>query len=179
MKLIPCPMSMRLPFLTMLAAPLLVFAAATAEASKLYRWVDENGRVTFQDHPPPTGVVSFEEKALTAPEAATPEQTSPTTVVVYRIDDCEPCDAMENYLTDRGLRVERRDPNKNAEVAKEMVESFGKAEVPIAVVGADVVRGHNEPWLEATLIKAGYMKASEAADNQQAPAENQITTPGT
>lgn len=180
MRPIIFPTSMRRSLPTMLAIPLLLLTAGATDASKLYRWVDENGRVTFQDRPPPTGIVSFDEKALTTPQAAaTPEQANPATVVVYRIDDCEPCDAMEQYLTEKGLRIERRDPDKDAEVAKEMVESFGKAEVPVAVVGTDVVRGHNVPWLEATLIKAGYVEASDASDSQQTPVTDQETAPGT
>ena len=45
-------------------ALLLVALITTAHAVKLYKWVDDDGRVTYQDRPPPRGTGTIEEKNI-------------------------------------------------------------------------------------------------------------------
>jgi hypothetical protein len=64
-----------------LAVPLVVLVLLgmtdSAPGEKLYRWVDKNGKVTYQDHPPPKEASRIEEKELGEPNvvpAATPSE---------------------------------------------------------------------------------------------------------
>jgi hypothetical protein len=43
---------------------LLLCAGGDVRADKLYRWVDKQGKVTYQDHPPPKDAGNVEEKEL-------------------------------------------------------------------------------------------------------------------
>ena len=52
---------MNRPLLVML---LLLTLPAAAVAAKLYKWVDKNGRVTYQETPPPSGSGKVEEKNI-------------------------------------------------------------------------------------------------------------------
>lgn len=55
---------MKLPaFLSMVAFMLLVLTP-NVHAVKLYKWVDDEGRVTYQDRPPPSGAANIEEKNI-------------------------------------------------------------------------------------------------------------------
>ena len=52
---------MNKPLLVML---LLLALPAAAAAAKLYKWVDKDGRVTYQETPPPSGSGKVEEKNI-------------------------------------------------------------------------------------------------------------------
>lgn len=161
----------RLAIKAAIAASLLVVSGAP-QADKLYRWVDEQGNVSFQDHPPPSEVVSFEERSLgsAGTGGVDAEAPPPVPVVVYGIDDCDACADARTYLTAKGIAFTTRDPSQDQAVAKEMVERFGKAEVPIIAVGDEIVRGHSPLWLDSVLAKAGYADTSATeAEESAAP----------
>lgn len=48
----------------LLSVALTLALAAHAYGVKLYKWTDENGRVTYQDHPPPPARGNVEEKDI-------------------------------------------------------------------------------------------------------------------
>ncbi|MFQ5757705.1 MAG: DUF4124 domain-containing protein [Acidiferrobacterales bacterium] len=64
--------------------------ASTVHSVKLYKWVDQAGNVTYQDHPPPSGSSAVEEKNIdpdqntlkfvipTVPENTTPANPDAT-----------------------------------------------------------------------------------------------------
>lgn len=47
-----------------LAGIALMCVSGAVDAEKLYRWVDKQGKVTYQDHPPPKDAGNVEEKVL-------------------------------------------------------------------------------------------------------------------
>jgi hypothetical protein len=58
--------------------------ASTVHSVKLYKWVDQAGNVTYQDHPPPSGSGAVEEKNINPDQNAlkfviptVPENTTP------------------------------------------------------------------------------------------------------
>lgn len=63
---------MRKLTLTLISALMLTSWSATVQANKLYRWVDEQGRVHFTDRPPQGQRV--ETLRVRPPPAAAPEQ---------------------------------------------------------------------------------------------------------
>ena len=154
-----------------MVATLLLLAADIAVAAELYRWVDDDGKVTYQDRPPPAGVINFDVTTLREP-IDTKEHAAQTVVTLYRIAACEPCDATQSYLSEKqGIQLELRDPDASPDVSVEMIERFGKAEVPITVIGAEVVRGHNPLWLDAALAKAGYASSPLTSQSDAPPAD--------
>lgn len=152
-----------------MAATLCLLGAEIAIAAKLYRWIDDDGKVTYQDRPPPASIINFEITTLREP-LDTEEPAAQTVVTLYRIAACEPCDATQSYLSEKpGVQLEVRNPDTNPDVSVEMIERFGKAEVPIAVIGAEVVRGHSPLWLDAALAKAGYVPPPSTPQSSEQP----------
>lgn len=67
-------------------ASLLVIAALLCtpggvQADKLYRWVDKQGKVTYQDHPPPKDAGKVEEKELGDANIVPPSTQSDDNIV--------------------------------------------------------------------------------------------------
>ncbi len=132
----------------------LCFAVQDLAAQTLYRWVDEQGNVSFQDVPPRDHV--FSEQTIRT-SSATPAQDNRPAVEItfYAIADCEPCTLARNSLLESGLAFTEINPETDQEAAKRLVEQFGKVEVPLTMVGNTPIKGFNPQWLEAELAKAG------------------------
>ncbi len=61
---------------TLLVGFVLVAPAPIIHGTKLYKWVDEEGNVTYQDNPPPPGTDEVKEKTINPDEGVT-EFTQP------------------------------------------------------------------------------------------------------
>ncbi len=59
-----------------LVLPLSVLALPV-DAYKLYKWIDADGKVTYQDQPPPTDSGVIEERELSVDTTAAPAQAAP------------------------------------------------------------------------------------------------------
>lgn len=159
--------------LTLLALLTLLATSQNAAAAKLYRWIGDDGEVSFQDQPPPARVISFQESTLRDSSRDVDDKATTVSAVLYRVDDCQPCDATEGYLTTKGVAVESRNPDQDPIIANEMIERFGKAEVPITVVGEDFVKGYSPLWLDSVLAKAGLNGGPEAPAEAEAVASGE------
>lgn len=155
-------------------------AAAPAYAGKLYKWVDEQGNISYQDRPPPAGVGKVEEKNLRegrggvsgSPAAAEAAAKSPVTL--YMVPKCSPCDMARTYLKKRGVPFsEINVSEKNPQAQQEMVKKLGELSVPTITVGGKVMQGYVESLLAGELDQAGYPKPeAEAAEApESAPAQ--------
>ncbi len=132
----------------------LCFAVPDLTAQTLYRWVDEQGNVSYQDVPPRDHVFS-EETIKTSPANPTQENQPAVEITFYAIADCEPCTLARNSLLETGLAFTEINPETDQEAAKQLVKQFGKVEVPLTVIGDTPIKGFNPQWLEAELAKAG------------------------
>jgi glutaredoxin len=146
-------------------APVLVVAslcallAAPAHAGKLYKWIDKDGNVSYQDSPPPPEAGRVEEKTLRgATTAPAPEGPARPPVVLYVVPDCGPCDLVRNTLQRRKVAFTESNAEGNVPVQMEMKKKTGGLSVPAVTVGDKVVKGHNEAALNAELDAAGYDK---------------------
>ncbi len=150
---------------------------AAGQAAKLYKWVDPDGRVYYQDYPPPPGSGKVEERALEGqarPAAANPleEIVAKYPVTLYSIPKCTPCDLARLYLQKRKVPFTERNVSAgNADNQKEMLDKVGELVVPTLAVGAKVMKGaYSESLLEGELDQAGYPKAEAAeGDTETAP----------
>ncbi len=157
----------------------LVCAVAPAPAGTLYKWVDKDGRVTYQDLPPPAGAGKVEEKIVkdsgTGDSDVTAEIARKYPVVIYTIPKCSSCDLVRGYLQKRQVPfTEKNVAQDNLANQKEMQDKVGELVVPTILVGAKVMKGgYIESLLEGELDTAGYPNpkkpASPAADEPAPP----------
>jgi glutaredoxin len=140
---------------------MLLAAGPTAgqNGDKLYKWVDENGNVTYQDRPPPeqTGQVQeFEQSSYEAgaggPDAAMPD----VELVLYAIDECDVCDMVRTLLDERGLPFTEKDAQSDVEVQDELRQVSGRLSVPVLTIGEEVLTGYNRELILNELEDAGF-----------------------
>jgi glutaredoxin len=157
----------------MLAAAL---AMAPAYAGKLYKWVDEQGNVTYQDRPPPEGRGKVEEKTMSEGRAgasgspAAAEAAAKSPVTLYMAPKCSPCDAARAYLKQRGVPYREIDVSeKNPEAQQEMIKKVGQLSIPTITVGSKVMNGFVESLLAGELDEAGYPKPEASPESAETP----------
>lgn len=144
------------------AALSVLWVAPAAGQDELYKWVDEDGNVSYQDSPPPedSGQVqtfsgqSDESVASTLPDVD---------VVLYAIGDCDACDMARNLLNERGVPFQEKDAEGGAEIQAELREVAGVLSVPVVTIGDEVLTGYNRGLIVNELEEAGFEAGSMAA----------------
>jgi len=138
----------------------------SAQADKLYRWVDAEGKVHYGDAPP-TDAKQLETKKLTDEvtqnqdlpyEARRAQQHFPVTL--YVADNCtEACDKARSLLNNRGIPYSEKSLK-----TREEIEAFKKLSgidsTPTLVVGRNFLKGFQEKNWHSELDIAGYPKTS-------------------
>lgn len=155
MRLLLCAAAMA----TILAAP------AAMGADTLYKWVDKDGNVTYQDQPPPgqTGQV----ETMVEPTAAAPANPVPDVpVVLYSVKVCDSCDLVRQVLEQRGIPFQEKNAEGDAAVQAELKKVAGVLSVPVVTIGDEVLTGYNKQLMLKDLADAGFSTDVSAATQQ-------------
>jgi glutaredoxin len=158
-------------------------AVATAGAQDMYKWVDAQGNVTYQDQPPPgqeDDAAPFakdtEVAAELVAEKARQSITSSVPVTLYSVPICDACDLVRIFLEKNGVPYTERDADQDPAAQKEMKDLTGQLSVPLLVIGDNVVNGYSSTAMKSQLINAGYTLGGEAASGQEGqPAESPLS----
>jgi glutaredoxin len=150
-----------------------------AMATKLYKWVDEFGNVTYRDTPPTENTGQYEEKYINGgttsggPSEATEDAVQAAPVVLYVTSNCSACDAASSYMRSRGVPFQQINVEGNGEKQQELKAKAGELSVPTILVGEKVMRGYVQSLLEGELDAAGYPKSAdgESATPQEPEAD--------
>jgi len=160
-----------------------------AGAQSLYKWIDENGNVTYQDSPPPSNV-EFEEQTYIDPDEPLLEEidgsdtddvedqltvaveTSP--VSLYSIPACDACDLVRLFLENNGVPYEEKDIRDNLTLQKELQEIIGGLQVPTVLIGDKVIDGYSKSALREALIEKNYPVEQLAASGSPEESSNTI-----
>jgi len=159
----------------------MVFAAQSAQAATMYRWVDANGKVHYTDQPPPPDIKDVQEKKMAAPVQSSGQtpyavQTAANNFpVILYISDCgDVCNRAREYLQKRNIPYTEKNPAEPA-IAELLKKLIGSVEVPVLVVGkAAPLKGFSSDSWGAALDVAGYPKA--AAPKPGIPSQQKTAT---
>lgn len=166
---------------------IVVFVVALAfatggEAAKLYKWIDENGNVTYSATPPPNQAA--EKKEINVGRTAVSADAGPRApVVLYVAPKCASCDMARAYLDKRKVPYTLKNAESDPAVQEELKSKSGGMSVPTITVGDKVMRGYLESLLEGELDAAGYPKVgattgpSEGAEGSESPENGDTAEP--
>ncbi len=147
---------------------LATLVAFPVQAAKLYKWVDEQGNVSYQDKPPPAGQGKVTEKTFgevrrgSSGDPAMDAAAAKSPITLYVTRKCSSCDSARVYFRKRGIPFSEIDVSENnAEAQQEMIKKIGQLVVPTIVVGTKVMKGYVDSLLEGELDAAGYPKPVE------------------
>jgi glutaredoxin len=134
-----------------------------AHAEKLYKWVDQDGNVSYHDRPPFQAGYRVEEKDLGNRKSSTARTAQDIAerfpVVLYSAPECGSCDNARAYLKSRGIPFTEKNVKGNRKLQAELLKTAGALAVPTITVGDKIMKGYLRSLLEGELDDVGYPKA--------------------
>jgi glutaredoxin len=156
----------------LLAASIVLAQHALAEP--LYKWVDKNGNVSYQENPPTDSSISHE--LIKAPPAesrrANAGEAEKDPVLVYTIAECEACVQVIDQLEELDIPVAERSL-LDREVQTRILDSGGKLAAPTVFINDKLVLDFSFNNLRAELVAAGYLAESNDADTSAEQTDNE------
>ena len=129
-----------------------------ALAISLYKWVDAEGNVSYQDSPPPSGQ-TFEEKTFTG-QAAVPGKASNSSsqlpVLFYVSSDCNDCGTVRVILEMNKVPYKQILIDFNEQAQQQLLATSGSNKVPTVVIGDQVIEQLDRRYLENALRAGGH-----------------------
>lgn len=159
-----------------MGAVMVLVLLAPAHATTLYKWVDENGNITYQDTPPP-GDVEFEANDVDSPPTPLPvdagtqiEQAAlDNPVSLYSVPICDACDLVRLYLERNSIPFAEKNVQNNIDLQKELEAKAGALTVPTLSIGDHVLDGYSRVAISSALSEAGFPVTADRGS--AAPAE--------
>jgi glutaredoxin len=144
----------------------MLLASAAAPASQLYRWVDEDGNITYQDRPPPDAASRVEKRDLgeRAPAANGEPGGSKTSVTLYVVPECVSCDYVRSLLEKREVPFKEINVGSDVVAQEALRKRAGDLSVPAVAIGSRIVKGYVEPILKSELDQAGFTEPAKDAE---------------
>jgi len=146
-------MKYSLPLITILLTTLCFNFPVSA--AKLYKWVDKEGNISYQDTPPPESAKVLEESSF---ERKTRDQeiTNPNVSVnLYTIENCEACDELRVRLEQLEIPFEEQSL-LNKEIQAEILTSQDSITAPTLKVGDTFVENLSADNVVRSLQAAGF-----------------------
>jgi len=166
----------------LLVTALMAIGIPAAQADTLYKWVDNQGRISYHDQPPPEGAgYRVEQKVLGSGNKHKEDDklskvVEKFPVVLYSVPDCGSCDLARQYLEKRKVPFTEQNLNANPELQQTLKKKIGSLSAPTIMIGEKVMKGYVESVLEGQLDEVGYPKlqtsessASKSQKNDKAP----------
>lgn len=130
--------------------------AQPAEAKKLYKWVDKNGKISYQDKPPPTNAKILEESELKASPAPSSNQDNQEPIIVYVSAGCDPCDEVVRYLNQLKVPHIERALQDDREAQQRLLDEYESLSVPTLFIGDSIMPSPSTDKIKTALRSAGY-----------------------
>jgi len=148
-------------------------------AAKLYKWVDENGVVSYQDMPPPSGskIVKEEELATSSSTATDSQNTASNSdpVDVYTIENCESCEIILLRLQNWGIPTNELSL-QDRDIQAQILQTNESLQAPTLRINNQFISNTETNNLLLELREAGYAvegSVSEESQEQNPNSDNQ------
>jgi len=147
---------------------LLSLFSASSHAVKLYKWVDADGKISYQDQPPPNGQ-AFEEQSFTEqgsktgvnPDVSRSRAINEKPIVLYVAENCDSCDVVRTILDMNKAPYEQVAVDSQTDRQAELQQLVGSVRVPTLTIGGTVVQQLDRKRIEDALQANGYLGIPE------------------
>jgi len=141
-------------------ALLLLFAFSPVHSATMYKWVDSEGRVSYQDRPPPKNAKVLSEKALKDKKAnkqAEPQRLNKKPIDVYVTQNCASCNEVTEYLDSIKVPYNAKNIEEHREIQQRIIQENNSISVPALFIEGEFVKAPSRSALNEALEKSGYI----------------------
>lgn len=143
-----------------------------AVAERLYKWVDQDGKVHYSATPPADAdAVQKNIRTGGSGDGGGPDLSDKPAVALYVVPKCGACDEARSYLRKRGIPFSEKNVEGDVKAQEELKKKSGGLSVPTITIGEKVMRGYMESLLEGELDTAGYPKAGAEGEKKEGEGE--------
>lgn len=147
--------------------------SATVEAeTKLYKWVDSQGRISYQGKPPPKNSKILSEETLGSSKRSSDEgKINTSSIDVYVTADCASCDKTVGILKEWGVPHQVKNIEDSREIQGILIEQTNGVRVPALFSGEQLISStSSRDGLKESLTKTGHIDPSalESASTKDA-----------
>jgi glutaredoxin len=142
-----------------------VLAVPNQGISEIYKWVDENGVVTFKDTPPPTGVKASifvtndtllgdsTQKGFNDKINQTTQNTvkSYPNVEIYSSKWCPTCKMAINYLNSKSIKYTKYDIDEDKAANERLESKYHQNSIPFTIIGNVKILGFSRQRFDSAL----------------------------
>jgi len=158
---------------------ILTLSINAAAESKLYKWVDSQGRISYQGKPPPKNSKILKEEDLGQSKSSNSSglkiNTSP--IDVYVTEDCSSCDRTVSFLKARKIPHQVKRIEDARDIQAILIEKTNGVRVPaLFTSGQLIAKTSSNEDLKASLISTGHIDP-EAKDPEETTEPDQEITP--
>lgn len=143
---------------------LCIYQLPSMAAVKIVECEDEQGARSFQRNCPPGSKMVGERNYSTGANSGstTDRKTGNISATLYLIPNCDVCQDVKDFLSARNIPVSEKNVKDNFELQEELKEKTGgDLQVPVVVIGTDVIKGYQRNTLLKALQDAGYSEPEE------------------
>lgn len=136
----------------------LVLAAVSfstiSNADKLYKWVDKNGKVSYQSSPPPANSKILKESTIKTTNTGNLQSDKPA-VVVYTVVNCGTCLQVMDHLKKMSIPYSEQSLS-DQQVQSSVLDATGQLSAPTVSIGGNFLSNISIDTLNQQLNDAGY-----------------------
>lgn len=130
-----------------------------ANADKLYKWVDKNGKVSYQSSPPPANSKILKESTIKTTNSGN-VQSNNSPVTVYTVVNCPACLQVMEFLKSKSIPYTEQSLT-DQQVQSSVLDATGQLAAPTVSVGGRFLSNTSTETLNQQLSDAGYDIDSE------------------
>lgn len=134
----------------------LSLSSGNAIAGKLYKWVDANGVISYQDQPPPENAKILSETLVDDSGNLNDTAQNQQAVVVYTVPNCDSCASLLSRLVAYGVPVSEQSLQNNREAQQRILELSDSLIAPTLIINGQAYSNPNQENLVLALENAGY-----------------------
>jgi len=160
---------------------LIVAVTTNAHANKLYKWVDADGNISYQDRPPPKDAKILSEtdvKPSTSNDANAEVDIERVNrnrpeVVIYSVKNCGVCDRLVTELKRSKVPHVEISIENDREAQRRILNEVGSVIMPTLFIGDKIIQPSSEAELRLELESEGYKMAKNESAEANEPTESE------
>jgi len=129
-------------------------------AQTLYKWVDADGNISYQDQPPPENAKILDEidvKKSAVKSSGSAVRTDP--IKIYTVADCPPCAKSVSHLIALGVPHVELPLEEDRAAQSLILEKTASLVAPTIMIGENMLQSPTNEALSTAIEKAGYKLA--------------------